>query len=435
MSAVLSGALEHELKGLNDEIARVSNDAQAKKAQADALVTEYREAGINPLVDNDAAAKVEAAYLEADNLKNVLTELNRRRSTSLGQFAETVAPMIGGISRSVISRITEAAGFAEYAELAKGGGNMPTFSVDGVVDRDTLVANIQSGRGIFAAGADGASLIPIDQRLTPPVEILARQVRLLDLITVGATDSDLVRYGVQSVRTPAAAATAVGVAGVGTAYSQATYTWTTADVSVRSIGHYAKAPRENLADQGALQTLIEGQLSEDVLLAAETQIYSGDGTGQNFTGIKTAALAGTDYITRDETNERRISALHRAAVAVRLAFMEPSAIWIHPTDYHNLLVEQSSSGGFLLESASLAQTQPVLWGLPVVQSALATLGEPTVGAFKQGATLWVREGVSVRIAEQNEDDFIKRMVAILAEFRGGFAVQRANAFSRIKNFT
>ena len=36
MSAILSGALEHELKGLTDEIASVSRDAQAKKEAEEA---------------------------------------------------------------------------------------------------------------------------------------------------------------------------------------------------------------------------------------------------------------------------------------------------------------------------------------------------------------------------------------------------------------
>lgn len=442
MSAALSGALEHELKGLNDEIARVSNDARAAKAQADALVTEYREAGVNPLVDDEAAKKVEAAYQTADNLKERISDLNRRRAGAMGQFSNVVPIREAAKSHAIIEALQSLPGFDRLAEAAKGNGNLGTFDVGSISDRAQVMSALRNGgsglfgqSGMYAAGADGDALIPIDQRLTPPLEILTRKVRLLDLITVGATDSDTVRYGKQTVRTSAAASAAVGQAGVGVAYNQGTYTWANSDVSVRSIGSYAKAPRENLADVAALQTLIEGQLTGDTLLAAESLIYSGAGTGTDFSGIKTEALAASAYITRDETNERRISALHRAITAVRLAFLEPNAIWIHPTDLHNALVEESTSGGFLLYAASLAQEQPTLWGVPLVASALATLGEPTVGAFKEGATLWVREGVSVRISDSNEDDFIKRMIAILAEFRGGFAVQRPTAFCRVKNFT
>lgn len=445
MSPTLNSALEHELKGLNEEIARVSLDAQAKHEAAQKFVAEQRAAGVNVLVDDSVAEKAEAMFLEADNLKERISELGRRRQASMGRFSNVVPldeSFLDGMSENaVIAALKAMPDYDRVASAAMGGSALGNFDVGQVADRKKVINALRSGgrglfaSGMYAAGADGDALIPIDQRLSPPLEILTRKIRLLDLITIGATDSDTVRYGKQSVRTSAAATKAVGQAGVGVAYDQGTYTWTSADVSVRSIGHYAKAPRENLADVAALQTLIESQLSEDVLLQAESLCYSGAGTGTDFSGIKTEALNASAYITRDETNERRLSALHRAVTAVRLAFLEPNAIWIHPTDLHNTIVEQSSSGGFLLAAASLAQEQPVLWGIPVVASALATLGEPTVGNFKAGATLWVREGASVRISDSNEDDFIKRMITVLAEFRGGFAVQRPTAFSRIKNFT
>jgi HK97 family phage major capsid protein len=436
MSAVLSGALEHELKGLNEAISAQEQVAQSAEKAHLANLDSWREKDVNPYVDDAAAASITETGNKKDAEAHRLEILRARQQGAMGKFVQTVPAREAAKSNAIVEAMLSMPGFDRIASAALGNGNIGTFDVGEISSREQVKAALQAGgEGLFAAGGDGAALIAIDQRLTPPLEILTRRVRLLDLITVDATDSDVVRYGKQTVRTSAAAAKAVGTAGVGVAYDQATYTWTNADVSVRSIGHYAKAPRENLADVPVLQGLIEGQLADDVLLQTESLVYSGDGTGQNFSGIKTEALAGSDFIVRDETNERRLSALHRAATAVRLAFMEPTAIWMHPTDYHNTLVEESTSGGFLLSASALASAQPTLWGLPVVQSSLATLGEPTVGDFKSGATLWVREGISVRISDSNEDDFIKRMIAILAEYRGAFAVKRPAAFSRIKNYT
>jgi hypothetical protein len=434
VSAALNSALEHELKGLNEVIARTSQDAQAKKEAADKIVAEYRDKGVNPLVDNDAAAKVEAAYMEADTAKEHLAEFTRRRDKAMGRFVESAPLNTVRQAARFIETITGAQGFAEYAEAAQGGGRLHPLSIEGVVSRDGLLAGLRAGSGIFAAGADGDSLIPIDQRLTPPLGIPTRKVRLLDLIDIAGTDSDTVRYGKQSVQTSAAAAKARPQAGVGVAYDQATYTWTTQDVSVRDIGHYAKAPRANLADVAALQSLIEGELSRDVLLKVESLAYAGGGTGQDYTGIEKSVNDGGYFITRDTTNERRLIALHRAVTAVRLSlYDEPTAVLIHPTDLHEMIAEESTSGGFLLAATSLAQEQPTLWGLPIVATPLVTVNEPIVGDYK-GATLWVRSGVSVRISDSNEADFIERLITILAEFMGAFAVKRPYAFCGVKSF-
>lgn len=437
MSA-LASALEHELKGLNDEIARVSNEAQAKREEADNLVSEYRTKGVNVLVDEDAASAVEKAYLAADEPKNRLAVLNERRKQAMGGFSAAVpAPTVGG-PQTIAERIRAAAGYEQAAQIALGAGQIGPLDLGQINDRDALIRSLRagaSGGGIFAAGADGSALAPIDQRLYPPVEIPVRRIRLLDLIGIGATDTDLVRYSKQTTRTDGAAPTAVGTGDSGTAYPEASYVWTTADASVRSIGQYTKAPRENLADVAALQTLIENQLATGVLLEAERQVFKGDGTGINFTGIKTQATSDGYTITRDTTNERRLIALHRAITTVRVnLFDEPDAIVISPSDYHDMIAEESTSGGFLMAAVSLAQEQPTLWGLPVVPTTLADDGEPWVGAFKSCATLWVREGASIRMTDSNEDDFKKRLIAILAEFRGAFAVQQSRGFCGVLDF-
>jgi HK97 family phage major capsid protein len=56
------------------------------------------------------------------------------------------------------------------------------------------------------------------------------------------------------------------------------------------------------------------------------------------------------------------------------------------------------------------------------------LGEFLTGAFAMGAQGWDREDISVTVATQDQDDFIKNMVKILVEERVGLAVYRPEAF-------
>jgi HK97 family phage major capsid protein len=435
MSA-LASALEHELKGLNDQIQKAEAEASTSREAADKLVAEMREAGINPLTDQEQFAKVQEAYLPADNAAQAAAEARSRRDWVLSQHADisggSKANVLNGnreTGKSITAKLAET---AEYARALEVVGSQVKFGrIEAqFANRDELKMRLTSGLPMFAAGADASDIIPIDQRLYPPVQIPVRTVRLLDLITVGATDSDLVRWSKQTVRTDAAAPTAIK-----TASPQSTYTWEKQDSTVHTITHFAKAPRENLADLAQLQTLIESQLSYGLQLETESQVAGGDGTGENFSGIYHDADVVTQSITRDTTNERRLMALHRALTKVRISlFDEPTAIGIHPTDYHEMLSEESSAGGFLMTVVANAMESRTLFGLPAVVSTIFTENKPLVGNYKVGATMWLREGGTIRISDSNEDDFLTRQLAILAELRAAFAVQQPLAFCPVLDF-
>jgi HK97 family phage major capsid protein len=406
-------------------VASAANEAvESHSATLDvsAVATDEKLAGFIQ-AESDAKAKLDAATSARDNLLRVLSRSPQSKAIAVNE------PQADGF----MGVLEASAEFAKAKQLAPSGTSLGSFGVE-LDNRASVIRSLKrGGDGLFAVGegATGESLIAIDQRLVPPVEIPRRQIRLLDLITVGATDSNLVRYGKQTVRTDAAAPAALA-----SSFANATYTWSTADASVENIGQYVKAPRETLLDVGALQTLVEQQLAYGVLLEAESLIYSGDGTGMNFGGIVTEALAGGYDIVRDTTNESRIAAVHKGITAVRKSlFADPDAVVMHPDDYHSLLVEQSTgSGVFLLNGSRVPGETDTLWGLPVVVTPLATSGQAVVGNFKLGATLWVRSGTELQMSDSNEDDFLKRLITFRAEFRAAFAVQRPHAFCVIEDF-
>jgi HK97 family phage major capsid protein len=390
-------------------------------------------------VDDPAGDEPLRGLLEAeDTAKGVLADVEDRRNTLLHLLSRNpVATEIGGTQpQDLVSAMMEDPAFQNARRVAAGSaaiGVLPTVAIN---SRAALVRSLRNGGYGFLAvgeGATGEALIAIDQNLFPPVEIPRRQIRLLDLITVGATDSNLVRYGKQTVRTDTAAPTALA-----TAFPAATYTWSTADAAVENIGQYVKAPRESLLDIPALQTLIEQQLVYGVLLEAETEVYSGGGTGQDFTGITTevtkVGYSGA-YVLTKETNERRVSVVSRAIANVRTTlYQDPDAVVMHPVDYHNMLVEESTAGGFLLANSRTPAESNTIWGLPVVATPLASEGTILVGNFKLGATMWVRSGAELQMSDSNEDDFLKRLIAIRAEFRAAFACQRPHAFCVVEGF-
>src|SRR5581483_8138665 len=69
---------ENDLINLRNEITRLDGEADLKHQAADKLVEDIRAAGTDPLKDADAFEKVDAAYKEADELREQAAQTRRR---------------------------------------------------------------------------------------------------------------------------------------------------------------------------------------------------------------------------------------------------------------------------------------------------------------------------------------------------------------------
>jgi HK97 family phage major capsid protein len=76
-----------------------------------------------------------------------------------------------------------------------------------------------------------------------------------------------------------------------------------------------------------------------------------------------------------------------------------------------------------------AVTQPVLYGMPVIETSAITLGTGLVGDFTR-AILFDRESVAISLGTAG-DDFIRNIVRVLGELRAGFVVARPAAFCEL----
>lgn len=427
--------LEKDLEQLGKEIRRLDGEADQAEAKADKMVEEMRSEGIEPLNDKDAFEKVDSAYREADELREEASVLRQRRERFLdrqpdsreGRIGDGRAPGWAGATDALLKseayqRLKEVGAFTSGA--AQAGIEL---AVGEVVDRDQTLAMLRSGFGsqMRAATADVDDMVAPDLRLVPPVTEPVRPIRVTQLVMNSTTDSDQVDYVEQTTRTDAAAETAPG-----TAYGEATYVFAEKQAPVRDIGHFSPAHRRNLADEGQIRGIIEGQLAYGVEARLESQIVSGDGTGQNLTGILNTTGIGS--IARGTSpEEKRLEAIHRGITTVRLGlFMEPDAIGIHPSDYEETVFEKDDNGQYLLGPAS-QQTSRTIWGFPTSITTAFPENTTLVGAYRMGATLWLRSGVSLRASESHSDYFTKRMVALLAELRAAFAAIQPDAFCEV----
>lgn len=410
-------AAKERLKSVNDALAAARLEQQA----AHQAYTEMEGDASDPTFVAAYNAAVDAAKAkdaEVDNLVSMAANLS-------GSIAHATPRSTGTTPVEILASHPGMDGFKARVQ---------SHVAAEIVSRDEAVRRFSAGLPMFAAGATAESLTAIDQRLYPPVQIPVRQPGLLDLIQIGSTDSDTVKYGVQTARTSAAASRARKAA-----TSEATYTWSTQSVTVESVGHHVKAPIETVNDQAQLRTLLDGQLSDDLVLKVDDLIYQGAGTGTDFEGLKTAVVAAGYTYDRDSTNDGVIDAVRKGITKVQQqVFGNPTGLAMSPATWERCELERSTStaksGNYLIRGAdaSIASGAPyALFGLPVVVSALFADNEILVGNFRRGATLWLRQGVSVEMTNSNENDFLTGLIAIRATFRAAFKTVEPKAFSLV----
>jgi HK97 family phage major capsid protein len=175
-----------------------------------------------------------------------------------------------------------------------------------------------------------------------------------------------------------------------------------------------------------LQSYIDQRLRFMLAYVEEGQLLNGSGVGNNLNGIYTQATAYVPPFVVPAPITR-IDVLRLMILQSELALFPATGIVLHPADWTAIELTKDTTGNYIFANPqSIAGA--TLWGRPVVATPAMTVDTALVGAFKLGAQVFDRQQANVAVATENEDDFIKNMVTILAEERLGLAVYRPEAF-------
>lgn len=174
-----------------------------------------------------------------------------------------------------------------------------------------------------------------------------------------------------------------------------------------------------------LQSYIDGRMTYGLKLKEEMQLLNGDGTGSNLSGILPQATAFADPASM--ASYTIMDQIRLAALQATLAEYPASGIVLNPIDWAKLELAKDENANYIIgkPQGTLVNT---LWRLPVVETTAIAAGTFLTGAFRLGAQLFDRWNLSIEIATQNEDDFVKNLVTILCEERLALAVYRPEAF-------
>lgn len=422
--------LKDKLSEVNEQIEETRTEAQEAWANFESVRDRFTSEGADV---NDTTSE---AFKEADEANKAYSE-KAERLADLESVRDGIFRMMGNEKpaerqsvvedhsrsderKSLGQRIIEGEGYKALVDSGALRSDRQSFSAAlGEMSRPELMSALITGVSDTSGGAfitnDRVGYVPQPRRM----------LKVLDLITLGETDSDTVEYARQTTFTNVAAETAEATTTSDGAKPEATIAFEKVTAAVKTIAHWVPATRRALSDVAQLRTLIDSQLRYGLDLRLENQVVAGDGVGENITGI----LNTSGILTQAKGTDTEVDAIHKAITQIRLGFLEPNGVALHPNDWQSIRLSKDADGNYLYGPPALAGTEQV-WGLPVAVTPAETENTALVGDFRQ-ATLWLREAAQVLASDSHSDFFIRNLIVVLAEMRAAFGVLLPASFAKV----
>lgn len=307
----------------------------------------------------------------------------------------------------------------KMGSLLGGRGANAEYLVQQMGEMKTLVTG--------ASSTQGGAFILTDNRNIVDQGTWARPLTIRDMITVLPTTSDTidyVRFGTPT-NNAAPVAEATATSGSSGTKPESALAFSRVTETIKTIAHWIPITRQALADAPQMRAIIDSFLRYGLDEELEDQIISGDGTGENFTGIlntsgTTAQAFDTDLLTTTRRARTKVRVTGRAT---------PTAYVMHPNDWEDIDLLQDNEARYYFGGPSVIGN-PRLWGLPVIESEGMTEGTAVVADWRM-AVLWDRMATQILVSDSHSDFFVRNLLVILAELRAGFGIIRPAAFVEI----
>ncbi|SIR00043.1 phage major capsid protein [Pseudacidovorax sp. RU35E] len=268
-------------------------------------------------------------------------------------------------------------------------------------------------------GAAGDLVVPT--RLAGILSLPERRLTVRDLITPGRMDGNALEYVKETGFTNNAAPTAEGAK-----KPESTMKFDLVSTTAKVIAHFVKASRQIMDDASQLASHIDGRMMYGLAFKEEQQLLKGDGTGQNLLGIIPQATAFAAPFDPAGT-ETAIDNIRLAFLQAELAEYPSTGVVMNPIDWARIELLKDTTGRYIIGNPQ-GVIGATLWNRPVVATQAIDVDKFLAGAFRLGAQVFDRWMARVEIATENEDDFVKNLVTILAEERLALAVYRPESF-------
>ncbi len=378
--------LAEELKKRTDEVKAIAEEFNGKAAKGEKL-------------SQDAKDAADVAMTKLNELRAQVEDLEQKATRKAGADEAD--------HRSLGQQFVESKGFKDLAESPsqRGKADMQLKATITLATTDTL-----------GAAGDTVQVTRVAGIVAPP----ERRMTVRDLITPGRMDGNALEYVKETGFVNNA-----GMVAEAAAKPQSDLKFDLVSTTAKVVAHYVKASRQILSDSSMLASYIDGRLRYGLAFKEEQQLLNGDGTGQNLLGIipQATAYAAPGGLTSAQAMDQ----MRLAMLQAELAEYPATGYVMNPIDWTRIELLKDTTGRYIIGNPQ-GTTAPRLWNLPVVATQAIAQDKFLTGAFKLGAQLFDRWLARVEVATENEDDFIKNLVTVLAEERLALAVYRPEAF-------
>lgn len=240
---------------------------------------------------------------------------------------------------------------------------------------------------------------------------------------------DTIEYAAQTGFDNAAAAVAQATSPADGAKPQSSFAWEERTSKATWIATWMAATRQALSDISQLRSLIDNQGRLMIKLEEDDQLLNGNGTPPNLRGI----LNVSGIQTLDLTGEDNLDGMRttRRLVKTGVSRLDADFVVLNPVDSEEFDLLKDGNGQYRGGNpiGNFTFNQPI-WSLRRVESEGITAGTALVGAGV-GATVFERQGLSILVADQHSDFFIRNLIVILFEERLAFPVYFPTAFVEV----
>lgn len=390
------GGTDVELKTLAADFKKATDQVKTFAEKAEAEIKNLGK------VTEETKANADKALTEMNGLGARLTDVEQKLDRRPGGGPEA--------QKSIGTQFVE----SEEFKAAAAQGDKYRGRVN--IEVKTITSASVSGTSATTA------LVPVD-RQAGMIGLPNRSLVVRDLLAPGNTNSGSIEYVRENTFVNNAASVAENPAAP---KPQSDLTYALVNTPVRTIAHWMKASKQIMADAPALRSMIDGRLRYGLAYAEDVQLLNGDGTGTNLTGLNTVAVAYVAPSGVTVQNETMIDRLRLAMLQATLALYPSTGIVLHPTDWASIELKKDTQNRYLWGNPT-GLIGPNIWGLPVAESLAEPQNNFLVGAFKYAAQIFDREDANVLMSTEDQDNFVKNMVTILAEERLALAIYRPAA--------
>jgi HK97 family phage major capsid protein len=431
--------------GSNMQLQDLRTQAAARISLVQSIEAKYE----GEILNNEDKAAVERYTKEAIALETRIDQIEEKenRQTRLQGMLDRFTtpgqrPRHSGVGEDGEVRLSPGDQFVKSNEFL---GRIHSGQFNSPLNQHAFAVQLKDGTSLLewkallvgSSATGGGPFVPNDLR-PGYLDLRQRELNILDLLPRVQTSSDVIEYVREDTYTNAAAfvAEATGDARTGTAglKPESTLAYSLQTSPIRTLAHWLPVTNRMLADAPGIRGIINSRLLLGLTLALEAQVISGDGTGENLTGVLNSGI--TTFAASTMSNQ--VDAILRARTTIRTgAKMLPDAVVMNPVDFEQVRllrenVATATLGQYLMGPPSV-QGPMTVFGMPVVESENIVADRILVGAFGMGCTLWDREQSAIRVGTVN-DQFVRNIQTILAEQRLGFTVWRPAAFVSVSGF-